>query len=482
MGRVTPRARAHIDGRTYPFALVTATLALVSLADNTVSAVVPITLATIGKLFHVTPGTLSWVISVQLVSTGVCTPLFSRLGDIRGHRWVLRAAALFAAAGVVLIATAPSFGLLLTGQALQGPAGAIVPLSIGVLRDRADGTRLRRGIAAIVIGQVAGTALGLVAAAPLYLATGSLRDVLWVPAGCALFGAVASFTFVPETLRRAQLRMDWLGALFLSSGIGLLLAGLALGAGSGWTSGSTVGALALGLVLLGVWAAVELKVSDPLFDLRAASRRAVAPLYIANIPLGATGGVTVALVTFPAAPRKLTGFGFGLDITGISLIGVAVTSAIVLGAVTAPRLVKRIGLQPGVYAGCAVGAAGSVAMAVWHDTIWEWVLVASLGGLGLGLIVSTMNMLLTERTDPASTSIALGMQATVRAISGSVAGAGVGALFNRALNAETHYPREWAYVTVWLIAGLASLITLVIVALSRQPAGPPTDPTVLRAN
>ena len=266
---------------------MTATLVLVSLADSTLSGVVPVSPASIGRLFHVTVGSLTWVITVQLVATGVCTPVFSRLGDIRGHRRMLRAATLVIAAGGVLVAVAPNFGLLLTGRALQGPAGAIAPLAIGVLREQAGGSRLRRGIAAIVTGAAAGGTLGLLAAAQFYRATGSVRDVLWVPAGCSAVAAAAAFTFVPETRRRARLRMDWLGALSLSSGVGVLLLALALGPGWGWASGRTAGAYALSLVLLGIWAAVELRVSDPLIDLRAMSRRAVAPLYIASLPIGA---------------------------------------------------------------------------------------------------------------------------------------------------------------------------------------------------
>jgi MFS family permease len=123
---------------------------LVLLTDSVLASVVPVSLAGIGRLFHVTPGSLTWVITMQLVAMGVCTPVFSRLGDIRGHRRVLRAAVLITAAGGVLIAVAPNFGLLLTGRALQGPVGAITPLAIGVLRGQASTSRLRRGIAAIV--------------------------------------------------------------------------------------------------------------------------------------------------------------------------------------------------------------------------------------------------------------------------------------------------------------------------------------------
>jgi hypothetical protein len=78
-------------------------------------------------------------------------------------------------------------------------------------------------------------------------------------------------------------------------------------------------------------------------------------------------------------------------------------------------------------------------------------------------------MVITERTDPAWTGISIGMQNTVTAIGGSMAGAGFAALLNLAIRAGTGIPREWAYVAVWLSCGLASLMALLIVAASRPP-------------
>jgi hypothetical protein len=60
-------------------------------------------------------------------------------------------------------------------------------------------------------------------------------------------------------------------------------------------------------------------VSDPLIDLRVMSRRTVAPLHIANLPIGvAFYGAAAASVTFLAASRKTAGYGFDLDLTAIA--------------------------------------------------------------------------------------------------------------------------------------------------------------------
>jgi MFS family permease len=444
---------------------------LVTLSDGVLLSVVPSAVAGIGRLLHVSPGSLNWIITVQLLSTGICTPVFSRLGDIRGHRQILRAAVLVVAAGGVLIAVAPGFGLLLAGRALQGPAGAFTPLAVGILREHADTRRLRRGTVAIVTGATAGVALGFLAAAQLFQRTSSVRDVLWIPAACSAAAAAAAFAFVPETRWRSRLRMDWPGALTLSAGLGVLLLALATGAGWGWAFGRTIGTLTAGLVLLGVWAVVELLVPDPLIDLRAMSRRAVAPFYLASLPLGiGFFGAATATNTFLAASKEAAGYGFDLDVTAVAYIGLANAAAAILGAMVVPRLIRHLGHTPTVCAGCFVMLAGYTGLAIWHDVLWPVIVAYSVSGLGIGLVASAMTVVLTERSGPASTGISIGMWITVRAIGGSMAGAGFAALLSRATTVGTGIPHEWAYVAVWLTCGLAALLSLLIAATATKAA------------
>ena len=461
--------RPGFGGPGYPLLLVNAALVLVTVSEGVLLSIVPSTAAGIGQLLHVSPGSLNWINTVQLLTTGVCTPVFSRLGDVRGHRQVLRAAVLLTAAGGVLMAVAPGFALLLTGRALQGPAGAFTPLAIGILRDRSDTSRLRRGTAAVVTGASAGAALGFLGSAQLYRATGSVRDVLWIPAACSAAAAAAAFAFVPESRWRTRLRMDWPGAVSLSAGLAALLLALASGADWGWASGRTVGALTVSLVLLGAWAAVELRVADPLIDRRAMSRRAVAPFYLASLPIGvAFFGATTATTTFMAASKQAAGYGFSLDVTALAYVGLANTSATVLGAMVVPRLVKRIGHEPAFYSACVAMLAGYTGLAVWHGALWQVIVASSVSSFGTGLIASAMAVVLTERASTASTGISVGLYITVRAIGGSIAGAGFAALLTRTTIAGTLIPREWAYVAVWLTCALASLLSLLIVAGARQ--------------
>jgi MFS family permease len=98
------------------------------------------------------------------------------------------------------------------------------------------------------------------------------------------------------------------------------------------------------------------------------------------------------------------------------------------------------------------------------------VVANSVTGLGIGVVSSAMAVVLTERSGPASTGISVGTWITVRAVGGSMAGAGFAALLTRVTIAGTGVPREWAYVAVWLICGLAALLSVLIAATATRSA------------
>ena len=153
--------------------------------------------------------------------------------------------------------------------------------------------------------------------------------------------------------------------------------------------------------------------------------------------------------------------------TALAYVGLATTTTIVLGAMVVPRLVKRVGHEPAVYSACAAMFAGYTGLAAWHGALWQVIAASSVASFGMGLIASAMAVVLTERASTASTGISVGLYITVRAIGGSLAGAGFAALLTRATITGTGIPREWAYVAVWLTCALTSLLSLLIVAAAR---------------
>lgn len=114
----------------------------------------------LGTEMNISDANLNWVISVQLLTAAVSVPAFGRLGDLYGHRRMLRIALACVAVGSILVVIAPNLPVLLAGRALLGPLAALLPLEIALVRDRLPVELARRAIARLVGALTLGGLLG----------------------------------------------------------------------------------------------------------------------------------------------------------------------------------------------------------------------------------------------------------------------------------------------------------------------------------
>jgi MFS family permease len=187
-------------------------------------------LPSILQRFDTTAANLNWVNAVFLLSSAVCVPLVSKLGDLFGHRRMLTIAVALVAVGSVLVAVAPTFGVLLLGRAVQGPLLAFLSLEFAIVRERA-GQRAGRAVGLLVGSLALGGSAGLLLAGQTRQHL-SLSTTLWVPAVLMIVMVPVAALLVPETRLRTPGRIDWTGAGLLSLGLVLLLA--AVGNGNTW--------------------------------------------------------------------------------------------------------------------------------------------------------------------------------------------------------------------------------------------------------
>ena len=146
---------------------------------------------------------------------------------------MLRVAGLFLAAGSLVVAWSPSFAVLLAGRILQAPLSALLPLEIGLVRDRLSPQRARRSIGLLVGALTFGTSAGMVLSGTLGQVIPGVHGVLLVPALATVLCAGVLFWLVPESTTRARGTVDWAGAALLSLGLAALLLGVSRGSAHG---------------------------------------------------------------------------------------------------------------------------------------------------------------------------------------------------------------------------------------------------------
>ncbi|WNI26482.1 MFS transporter [Streptomyces sp. ITFR-16] len=430
----------------------------------------------IGADLGIADSDLSWVIAAQLLAAAVSVPAFGRLGDLYGHRRMLRVSLVCVAVGSLLVAFAPSLPLLLAGRVLQGPLAALLPLEIALVRDRLSVERARGAIARLVGALTFGTLLGGVLMGLAHKATGDVRTTLLIPAALAVLCVPVSFLAIPESTRTAGGRLDWPGVGLLSVSMLLLLTGISAAKSGPLLSGAVLVPVLLALLVGTGWAVRELRVAEPLVDLRALADRTVAPYFLCAVAFGVVYfGSLAPDATFLAADPERAGYGFALSALAISLIALPAGVAAVVGSSLTARIAGRLGYRPTLIASFALIGASFLATAAFHAEIWQLVAAKVLAGVGMGVALGALPTVIAEASAPSRTGVTTALYNNVKTLGGAVAGAVIAVIL---ATPETEpgatslgtdaAPDESGYVTVWMICALLSLGAAAAAAFARR--------------
>ena len=219
--------------------------------------------------FNTVGSQLTWITAAFMIPVVVFELTFGVLGDRFGHRRLVVGGSVLVVLGSLVCAFSPSVQAMWVGSALNGlGAGAIFPASLALVASVARNMQERvRGIAIWAGCLSAGSALS-----PLL--GGTFAGFGWWQ-GAYVIVAVVSVLALLITLGRSQEAtapearpLDIWGQTTLALGLILVLFGLVQGPEDGWTAAHVVGALAAGAVLLAAFVAIELRVDQPLLELR----------------------------------------------------------------------------------------------------------------------------------------------------------------------------------------------------------------------
>ncbi|MFE6974839.1 MFS transporter [Streptomyces sp. NPDC057682] len=419
--------------------------------------------------FGVGTGQAQWFTTVQYLAAAIGVPAFGRLGDLYGHRRMLRVALGCVALGTVLVACAPDLAVLLLGRALMGPLAALLPLEIGLVRDRLTVAEGRRAVGLLVGSLVLGTVLGTGLIGPLLPLLGGLGGTLTALAVLATGCVVVSYTAIPESRTRAGGRMDWRGAILLALTLVLLLGTLSKGARWGWLSPATLGGLALSAALLYGWVRLQLAAPHALVDVRAMARRQNAPAYASGFVLGAVmmAGQSVVVSYLAASPAD-EGYGFALATWQISVWGVVPHLMAFIASTLCATLAARTGYHRLLLLAFALLTAGYLGLIAGHDGLAPFVTANALVGLGCGLALGGLPTVIVENSTGDRTASATAVYNNLKTLGGSVGGAVFSVVLGALVTGTSDTPTLRAYVTIWSIGALAGALAVGAQLLGRR--------------
>lgn len=301
--------------------------------------------------FHVSSGTVQWMVVGYMLAIGIVLPCVSFLLKwIKAKTLVLFALGCFLF-GAVVCTVAPNFPILLAGRIIQGiSTGIVLPtLYAAIMRvfpphkiGAANGVAGLVVMFAPVIGPtIAGALIGAF----------SWRAIFALFAVVAVVALACTAAFFVTPIERTRPAVDVLSIAASAIGFGCLVAGVSMISDMGF-SAVVIGLLVIGVAVLAFYAHRQLTISDPLLDLRALG---MAAFRIPAIMVSCSFGCTLAFMYL--VPQELQrGLGLSSTVAGLLMLPGGIVNA--LCTLGAGRLFDRHGAKKLVWIGVAMAAIG----------------------------------------------------------------------------------------------------------------------------
>lgn len=464
---------AAIAGHTSP-ARARAELLIVGVAALAVSLSQSLLVPVLGILpaeFHTSAGNVEWLLTSTLLVGAVAVPLMGRLGDMFGKRRLLLFAVAMLVVGSVISGLTSNIAISIVGRSIQGISLATIPLGISLLSSLLPKERVPGAIALISAMLGVGGALGV----PLAGVVGQNFDfhwLFWITAAVGLTAFVAALLVVPESPNRSGGRVDFVGALLLSAALVCLLLPVAEGGKWGWGSPAVIGLLAASVLLLVVFAWTQLRIREPLVDMRTLRRPPIVMTNICSVLFGfALFASLIGTATYVQAPEA-SGYGFGASIvvSGFALLPGGL--GMLLFSPVAARLIVGWGANRTLSLGAFVVAVGWLMRITVTGSLTEVIIGTSVISIGTGIGYSALPALINANTPARELASANGLNSLARTLGSSLASAIGGAILAASTIrlGDFALPSLGAFQALFALCGGAAVIAAVLALFIPAPA------------
>jgi MFS family permease len=362
---------------------------LIAILDSTIvtTTAVPITQALAPR-----GGTAAvpWLLAVYALASTVAQPLYGKLADSIGVRWVMLLTLAVFIAGSALCGFAATMPILIAFRALQGLGGgglmSVTMVLIGHLRAETDGERSvtnGNAIAAAMVGL--GLVLGPLVGGVIVNTLG-WRWVFFVnvPLGLCAFAVFALCLRLPKPSARGRLELPSAGLLAFAAGAVIFVCQFA-GHEFDWGSWQVIGVIGVFGIAVGLFVWRQRTAAEPFFPPRLLHDR---NLRVVTFLQFASGLGMAAGIIYLTLELQLVRGATPIE-TGLQMLPVA--AGLAIGAACGASLIRRDRpLRTSIALGAAVSALALALFALCSaDTpivvLWALMLVFGAGiGLGLG--------------------------------------------------------------------------------------------------
>ncbi len=366
------------------------------------------------------PISAGWLVTAHgLIGTSVAL-MAGRLGDIYGRKRVLLVMLSIAVAGSVLSAVTSDYMLVLLGRSLQGCATALIPLSIGIIREVLPKEQVPVAIGLMTTGQGMGTATGLVLGGWL-IDNFPWHSLFVVSAAMLVVAWIVVKLLIPATKGTPQRTpIDWVEGILPVPGISALLLGISFSKDNGWLDGTVIGLIVLGFAIIALWARRSLAADEPFINLRLLASRNVA-LAIGIAVLLSLGTMQITLVFSAYAQNPLwTAAGMGLSATVAGLIKLPSNVLSFFAGPFSGWLQQKRGIRLPILSAGLLGAAGWLAALTFPTEVLFVVALLCVISFGTTMLNAAIPNVVVASVPEERTSEAIGALSVLRGMAQSI--------------------------------------------------------------
>jgi EmrB/QacA subfamily drug resistance transporter len=383
------------------------------------ASIVNVALPTIGKALDFSQENLPWVVNAYVLTFGGFLLLGGRCADLIGRRKVFMAGLLLVAVASLAAGFSATEGQLIVARAAQGLGAAIIsPAALSIVTTTfSDGSERNKALG--VWGAVAGSG-----GAAGVLLGGILTDglgwewVLWVNVPVSLIAFALSPRLLAETRADSEERaFDVAGAVTVTAALSILVYALVDANSAGWGSTQTIGLIALSVVLMAAFVAIELRAAKPLVPF---SIFRIRTLTGANV-VGLLVGASLFSMFFFISLYMQQVLGYSAIHAGLSYLPLALV--IMASAGIASQLVTKLGYKPVLAAGLlfiVIGLAWFSQISVGGSFLADILGPSLFAAAGLGFAFVTTTIAAVSGVDENEAGLASGLINTSQQVGGAL--------------------------------------------------------------
>ena len=402
---------------------------------------------------------LSWIVTAYLLTTTITVPIAGKLSDLFGRRTMLLIGVAVFTLGSLLSGTSSSVGELIAWRAFQGIGGGIITANAFTIVGDLFAARERgkwQGLIGAVFGfsSVIGPLLGgfLTDGHTFFGLTTDWRWTFFINVPVGIVATILIATYCPSLKHDKRPKVDYAGAAILAGVLGLIIlavdntdkifADLLSATGMSLFMLRTLMGIiiALGIALL---IRVESRAKEPILPLHFFKNRNFVLIMSIALLFGAA---------FMGSILYLTQFNqqvFGASPTQSGLMLLPLVAGIMVSSIASGQIISRTGrykifMQIGIVI-ATISMVGLAMLTPDKPFLYEALVMVPLG-LGLGVLMPTMNLVVQSEFKQHELGVATSSSQLFRSLGSTVGTAVFGAMLTAGIIASLGDTSHDAYL------------------------------------